>query len=654
MSTSSAGRRQVRPQVSELVSLVERVRWLTGLRIGLALTVLGGVTLVPELRGVSGTSLLAVTGTYMVLSVVAPILIRSSRKPALIVIGATLLVDGLYLAWVTYATGDVSSPLRFLIYLHVAAVTLAASYRTGFKLAAWHSLLFFVTHYAGAAGFLDVSDVVVSAVPIDGRFWTLTASSVGAVWAVALICAAFSSVNERELRTQKADLDDLSAMVREMEESAGTPEICRVLLDELCRVFGFARGVVLASPNGTLEVMASRGRVSDATIPTPDGVDPIMRETWNERRVRLVRAVDPATDPLIAALVPEGRDLVLAPMCLPGGGRMGIVILEHPGGGGIKRWVVSLIEQYVAHAALALHNTWLVAELEDRLRENRSLQQRLVVQNSTLEVQVRDRTRELSSSLEDLRLAGDERRRILARLVDAQEEERQRVANDIHDDPVQKLVAISMRLQLLRKQADEEMAAKLDGLIDIVRQTIKGMRHMIFELRPTVLDNLGVAPALVEYLETVGVSFEFHVENELEEEPAEEVRLILYRIAQEALANVRKHANASRVHVRLAQRKGGYLVQVEDDGDGFDAPEMLRSAPGHLGLSSMRERAEMAGGWCKVHGLPGKGTTVEFFVPAGANATLQPVATEDSLANDLYAEPMTAESTSKEAVPTPS
>ena len=639
MSSSSAGRRQLRPQLSELVSLVERVRWLTGLRMGLALTVLAGVALVPELRGVSAGSLLAATGAYVCLSVAAPIWIRSSRKRALIVIGATLLLDGTYLAWVTYATGGVSSPLRFLIYLHVAAVTLAASYRTGFKLAAWHSLLFFVTHYAGAAGLLDVGEV--AAIPIDGHFWTLAATTIGAIWAVTLVCAAFSSVNERELRTQKTDLDDLSAMVREMEGSAGTPEICRVLLDELCRVFGFTRGAVLASPNGTLDVMASRGRVGDATIPTPDGVDPIMRETWNERRARLVRAVDPAIDPLIAALVPEGRDLVLAPMCLPGGGRIGIVILEHPGGGVIKRWVVSLVEQYVAHAALALHNTWLVAELEDRLLENRSLQQRLVVQNSTLEVQIQTRTRELSSSLEDLRLAGDERRRILARLVDAQEEERQRVANDIHDDPVQKLVAISMRLQLLKRQADEETDAKLDDLIDIVRLTIKGMRHMIFELRPTVLDNLGVAPALVEYVETVGGSFEFEVEDELDEEPVGEVRLILYRIAQEALANVRKHANASRVHVRLAHQGGGYLVQVEDDGDGFDPPEMLRSAPGHLGLSSMRERAEMAGGWCKVHGLPGNGTTVEFFIPDGANASPTPVATDDSPANEPFAEPVT-------------
>jgi signal transduction histidine kinase len=490
----------------------------------------------------------------------------------------------------------------------------------------------------------------VEVVAIDGDFWTLAASTVGALWAVALVCAAFSSVNERELRTQKTDLDDLSAMVREMEESAGTPEICRVLLDELCRVFGFTRGAVLASPNGTLELMAARGRVAEATIPTPDGVDPIMRETWNHRRVRLVRAIDPATDPLIDALVPEGHDLVLAPMCLPGGGRMGIVILEHPGGGRIKRWVVSLVEQYVAHAALALHNTWLVAELEERLQENRALQQRLVVQNSSLEVEVEARTRELTASLQGLQLADDERRRILARLVDAQEDERQRVANDIHDDPIQKLVAISMRLQLLRKKAGEGSDPGLDDLIETVRQTIKGMRHMIFELRPTVLDNLGVAAALVEYLETVGVSAEFEVQDDLDEEPDAELGLIMYRIAQEALANVRKHANASRVHVRLAQQDDGYVVHIEDDGDGFDPPEMLRSVPGHLGLSSMRERAEMAGGWCRVHGLPGNGTTVEFWLPRGASASLR----SPNRADDHAERAVEALLPGKETVPAPS
>lgn len=92
--------------------------------------------------------------------------------------------------------------------------------------------------------------------------------------------------------------------------------------------------------------------------------------------------------------------------------------------------------------------------------------------------------------------------------------------------------------------------------------------------------------------------------------------MILYRITQEALANVRKHAQASKVSVVLEEQDGGYLVGVEDDGVGFAPPEVLRSAPGHLGLSAMREGAEMVGGRCTVRSAPGSGTCVEFWLPA--------------------------------------
>jgi signal transduction histidine kinase len=90
----------------------------------------------------------------------------------------------------------------------------------------------------------------------------------------------------------------------------------------------------------------------------------------------------------------------------------------------------------------------------------------------------------------------------------------------------------------------------------------------------------------------------------------------LFRIAQEALGNVHKHARAQRVKVHLSQDGGGFKVEVRDDGVGFTPPQRLNSAPGHLGLSSMRERAELAGGWCQVHSLLDYGTTVQFWLPA--------------------------------------
>jgi len=179
-----------------------------------------------------------------------------------------------------------------------------------------------------------------------------------------------------------------------------------------------------------------------------------------------------------------------------------------------------------------------------------------------------------------------------------------------------------MRLQLIRKQVeDPEVRASLDKLLESIRGSIFSLRHMIFQLHPSVLEHEGLAPALREHMARLEGELEFELEDDLGEEPSGETRIQLFRIAQEALGNVRKHARAGRVDVHLSQEDGGYKVQVRDDGVGFSPPQLLRSAPGHLGLSSMRERAEMAGGWCKVHSLPGCGTTVEFWLPASGSSS---------------------------------
>jgi signal transduction histidine kinase len=278
-----------------------------------------------------------------------------------------------------------------------------------------------------------------------------------------------------------------------------------------------------------------------------------------------------------------------------------------------------VIEQFASHAALALQNAWLLDEVQSKLEENRALQRELMTENMSLEVAVDERTTELTDSLRSLRLVEDTRQKLVTRLVRAQEDERLRIAGDIHDDPVQKVVAASMRLQLIRKQVeDPEVRASLDKLLESIRSSIFSLRHMIFELHPSVLEHEGLAPALREHMARLEGELEFALQNDLGEEPSGETRIQLFRIAQEALANVRKHARARRVDIHLSQEDGGYKVQVRDDGVGFTPPQLLSSAPGHLGLSSMRERAELAGGWCKIHSLPDCGTTVEFWLPAAA------------------------------------
>jgi PAS domain S-box-containing protein len=224
-----------------------------------------------------------------------------------------------------------------------------------------------------------------------------------------------------------------------------------------------------------------------------------------------------------------------------------------------------------------------------------------------------------------------DRRVLLEHLMTGAEEERQRIASDIHDDSIQVITAASMRLQILRQSLDDpEQLDELDDLDETIRLSIDRLRHLIFELRPPVLDRDGLAAALRVYLREAEeqTPTRYRLEDRLVAQPPEATRLILYRIAQEALTNVRKHAEARTATVTLAERGGGYLMRISDDGIGFLA-ERLTAVPGHLGLASMRERAELAGGWLRVASELGAGSNVEFWIPGVNGRSVDPPAPED-------------------------
>ena len=220
-------------------------------------------------------------------------------------------------------------------------------------------------------------------------------------------------------------------------------------------------------------------------------------------------------------------------------------------------------------------------------------------------------------SLEVLRRSNQQRRELMERLEHAQEEERRRIAADIHDDSIQELSAMDLRLQMLAMQGGADIAA-VGELHESVSGTIEKLRHLLFELRPTALDREGLVGALRVYLEHLGsetgIDTELHAEG-LVEEPPPDLRATLFRLAQEALANVRKHSNAPWVQVVVVTVGAGVSLTVSDNGEGFDPGSLTAPRPGHLGLSTVIERAEVAGGWCRVASAPGAGTTVELWVP---------------------------------------
>jgi len=225
---------------------------------------------------------------------------------------------------------------------------------------------------------------------------------------------------------------------------------------------------------------------------------------------------------------------------------------------------------------------------------------------------------ELLHSFESLRRTDHERLLLLHRLVGAEERERRRIASDVHDGPLQLLTTVALRLGMLRDRlAGREDRETLDRLLEVVVQSTASLRALLFDLRPPTLDRDGLAAALREYLAQISLEggFEPHIEDRLDTQPPPDVAALTYRIAREALSNARKHARAKNVTVLLVPWEGGVKVRIDDDGVGFDAGGAEEVLPGHLGLSDMRERAEMAGGWLTFGSAPGRGTTVEFWTP---------------------------------------
>jgi len=220
-----------------------------------------------------------------------------------------------------------------------------------------------------------------------------------------------------------------------------------------------------------------------------------------------------------------------------------------------------------------------------------------------------------------------ERKGLLGRILQATEEERTRIASDLHDGPVQQLAILSYNAHLARKQLakqDLEAADTLLGKVEAsLESEVKVLRRLMSDLRPAVLDNRGLDAALTEHVHAFererNIMGEIQVE--LHDRLAPELETVLYRVVQESLNNIAKHAQATSVSVRVTTDDHNVHLRIRDDGVGFDtshADELLRE--GHFGLAGMRERVALAGGGLQLRSTPGQGTTVEVTLP------LEPVA----------------------------
>lgn len=215
-------------------------------------------------------------------------------------------------------------------------------------------------------------------------------------------------------------------------------------------------------------------------------------------------------------------------------------------------------------------------------------------------------------------------RTLLAKIINAQEDERKRIAADIHDDTIQALISSFYRVEgaemLLEGGSHAEVASELEQIKNGLQRNIRGMRRLLFDLRPSILDDAGLVPALENYVnrmeEETSLSSAFYVEEGIDRF-APEVEITIYRLAQEVLTNVRKHSKATEVALKMVRRGGSIELCIMDNGQGFDVDLVMQQGgyEEHLGLKSIMERAELAGGQVVIDSAPGDGAEIKIQIP---------------------------------------
>lgn len=346
---------------SDYTALSDRMTTLLALRVAMAAVVVAWGLLRPDVLGVPTSAVVVLSAAYVGFSMAIEWLRRRSRHRGFALITALLLVDGLYLASAMYLTGGTTSPMRFLVYLHLVGVSLLASYRTGLKLALWDSLLLIVVMYAQAAMLVPPVDVEPG---VAVEFERMPVLYVLSFWAFALATSVFSAMNERELRHRRADLQALVDIGARLDDVSDPIRQSQTVLDGLVERFGFTRGAVFGAMDDRVVVLATHGTPSAPT--TAVGTDALIARAWDRRQILPVRRFEPALNPVIAELMPSTEHLLIAPM-IADGRPVGAVVVEHPSRGirGVDRRVASVVGQVCAMAALNLRNAVLLRHVQD-------------------------------------------------------------------------------------------------------------------------------------------------------------------------------------------------------------------------------------------------------------------------------------------------
>jgi len=340
---------------SSLVPFIERVRGLQACRVVFVIVLIAGATLFPVPGGAGVRVTIGAGVSYVAVTSLTLLATRVRRKLAVAMFSLALLVDGVFLAGLTYVELGFGSPLVGLVLLHLVAVTLVASFRTGLKMAVWHTLLMTSAFQLQTAGVLEGMSATQRHVMV----------AVAALWFTTLTTAAFASVNERELRRRNYDLAALAKLSLRLEATLLPADVAGALIAAVCADQGVERAVLLGAAGGRLERLAGRGDAPRAVEGDAAG-DQIIRTAVASHRTLRVPGLDAVRDPWLSQALPGASNLILVPFYADGAVG-GVVVAEHGSrrGSRVERRVLDMLERYASHAALALNNARLLVQVRE-------------------------------------------------------------------------------------------------------------------------------------------------------------------------------------------------------------------------------------------------------------------------------------------------
>jgi signal transduction histidine kinase len=310
-----------------------------------------------------------------------------------------------------------------------------------------------------------------------------------------------------------------------------------------------------------------------------------------------VRLANIAAHPLSSGFPPYHPPMTSflgAPILLRGRNLGNLYLTDKQDGGEFTEEDEQLIQVLAAHAAIAIDSARLYEQANEALAQR----------------------------LRELHAAHVQLQRLTALVITAQEEERRRIARELHDDTAQALTSVLVRLRLLARQAvRDEVRDGLHEVLDLTVAALDGVRRMALDLRPSTLDDLGLVPAVESYAHAFGNRWGIRVRTDVQSVRGRlppDRELLVYRVVQEALTNVAKHAGATAVEITMRSEDNHLTATVHDNGRGFNVAETLAASERGLGLFGMEERAQLAGGSLDVQSAPGAGTTITLEVPLDA------------------------------------